>query len=600
MHERKYDVRKRLVCLMMMIAVLLCLLPVNTVKADETKELNIYAMYLGDEDKGDSVLLESKGHYLLVDIGSAASAAEIIRQLKKLQVTNVDVMLSHLHNDHIGGNEQSTTAGLEKINAAGIMVDTLYLPSTSMAQWSQRFPQRNLQLQQFMQRQGGGNVVYLNLNSTVQFGDVTGKVIGPINSWKRSPNQYTKYSSQETRYINYENDSSLAVIFTCGNTRYFTAGDCYGDEAKELVDAYGKELRCDIMKLCHHGIGSGNSADLMKAVRPKYSFVPNSGVANVSETTGRWRSYTATKRASEYGMCYMIGSEARTIIYHIVNDRITLYHGTTVSEDKKMTGWQSLYGADGVKRELDVFYFDDECTPAKGIMKIGDHYYRFKPGGQMDFGSLVAGEVSEGWKAFSKGDRYYRFSDDETVAYVSCGFDTVDGLLYYFDKDGYRIKGSLPDAVELRKIGSAYYAMDENGVITTGDWEEIDDAFYYFSSDGSMIRNCKYKVGDSYYLFDENGAMMIGEFGTELYEFGNDTYAVRADGTLVAGKIGSVGGDTYYFNNEGIIQKNKIVKLKNKEYYFDKDGKLVCDRNFELNGKKYHSNEKGIISAVGM
>lgn len=64
-----------------------------------------------------------------------------------------------------------------------------------------------------------------------------------------------------------ENNCSLAVIFTCGNTRYFTAGDSYSDESDRLVSRYGTSLKCDIMKMNHHGIGSGNSVSLLEAVQ---------------------------------------------------------------------------------------------------------------------------------------------------------------------------------------------------------------------------------------------------------------------------------------------------------------------------------------------
>ena len=52
-----------------------------TVKAADT-EMTIYGIYLESEDKGESVLLESDGHYLLMDIGSSGSVPAIIKQLQ--------------------------------------------------------------------------------------------------------------------------------------------------------------------------------------------------------------------------------------------------------------------------------------------------------------------------------------------------------------------------------------------------------------------------------------------------------------------------------------------------------------------------------------
>lgn len=80
----------------------------------------------------------------------------------------------------------------------------------------------------------------------------------------RFPYAYTSITKEKERFIRYENNCSLAVIFTCGNTRYFTAGDSYSDESDRLVSRYGTSLKCDIMKMNHHGIGSGNSVSLLE------------------------------------------------------------------------------------------------------------------------------------------------------------------------------------------------------------------------------------------------------------------------------------------------------------------------------------------------
>ena len=92
--------------LVMMVAIIA---PTLAIKAEENKELDIYAMYLGNTEKGDSTLLVSKGQYLLIDIGAASSAPAIISQLQKLGITHVDVLFSHLHTDHIGAHVENIT-----------------------------------------------------------------------------------------------------------------------------------------------------------------------------------------------------------------------------------------------------------------------------------------------------------------------------------------------------------------------------------------------------------------------------------------------------------------------------------------------------------
>ena len=40
--------------------------------AAQNQEMNLYGIYVNSNEKGDSVLLESKGHYLLMDLGMSS------------------------------------------------------------------------------------------------------------------------------------------------------------------------------------------------------------------------------------------------------------------------------------------------------------------------------------------------------------------------------------------------------------------------------------------------------------------------------------------------------------------------------------------------
>ena len=263
-----------------------------------------------------------------------------------------------------------------------------------------------------------------------------------------------------------------------------------------------------------------------------------------------------------------------------------------------MTGWQYLYGADGVNRDHDMYYLNSSCKPVKGVRKIGSHYYHFTSGGQMEYGSFSSDGEYLGWKSYALGKRYYTFSANKKYAYMSYGFTTVEGMPLYFDEEGYRIVSGTEDSVKVQKIGSDYYAVDYDGELTINDWEEIDDFLYYFDGRGKMIRNCEYMVDGQYYLFDTDGTLFMGNSCTEFYDFKSNTYAVREDGTLVTNKCGRIDGDKYYFDPKGVIQKDKIIRIGKKNYYFGKDGRMVYNRNFKYQGKKYHSNSKGVVSEV--
>ncbi len=595
--------RKKGICFGLILALLLPFVFTTEVKASDNTELNIYAFYLNSEKKGDSTLLESKGHYLLIDIGADNHAPAIIKQLQTLGVTHVDVMFSHLHTDHTGGCSTDLQAGLKQFALSGITIDTLYLPDPSLAVLSRSYPSRYAAFQAFMSTQGTGRIVYLNVGDQVNVGDATGKVIGPVNTNEISPYAYTSITKEKERFIRYENNCSLAVIFTCGNTRYFTAGDSYSDESDRLVSRYGTSLKCDIMKMNHHGIGSGNSVSLLEAVQPSYAFIPNTGVSETDAKTNKWRTGTAIKRMTSYGLCYLVGNEEKTLIFHIENDKITLYRGDTVETGKKMTGWQSLYGADGLYRDHDMYYFDKNGSLSTGVKMIGKHYYYFRKGGQMDYGTYNSEGNYSGWHSYNGKKRYFRLSDDENYAYMDVGRKKIGSETYYFDKNGYKLipdivgdDENVEDDIYPTQIGSDYYYLNEDGAMTEDDWINIDGEDYFFGKNGKMYRNGVYAIAGANYLFESDGTLAVGDSHTELYDFKNSTYAVRADGTLVSGKIAKIDGYQYYFNSKGKLQSNKIIHVGKHNYYFGKNGVLIKNKKIKRNGKIYYSNKNGVLS----
>jgi glucan-binding YG repeat protein len=603
--RKDFIMRKKIINFLLILAVLFTILPTfpSSAAASESTELNIYAMYLKPDTKGDSVLLESKGHYLLIDLATSEHVPSIIKQLNALGATHVDVLFSHLHKDHVGGASNNMLAGLVMLHAAGITVDTLYVADPSIAPLSLNNSKRYQRLQNYIARYPESRIVYLNVGDHVSVGDADGEIIGPVNTSSITPEQYAGTpgslytASGNSIYTSYENNCSLAAIFICGTTRYFTAGDCIADEAKGLLERYGDQLHCDIMKLSHHGVSSGNSADLLKAISPQYSFASNSGYADIDADTGRWRTYSSAKRATKYGICYLPATEKKTLIYHIKNDIITLYKGTTVTSSNKVRKWFSVYGEDGIDRDHNMYYFDSYGDLLTGVQQIGTHYYYFDESGRMNYGTYHSGSYS-GWRQYDTDKkRYFRLSENETYAYMSKGFDTIGGNKYYFDRNGYQLINST-DNILLRELGSNYYAQDTDNAFIVDDFVELEDGTYYFGFSGKMAIDEKKKIDDEYYLFNEDGQLITSDQDLSLYDFEGDTYAVYDDGTLVTNDCVKIDGNKYYFGSTGIMQTKKVIKIGKWNYYFGVSGKMIKDRKITWKGKKYYCKPSGVMKTI--
>ena len=578
---------------------LVLLLEMNEkVYAEESKELNIYAIYLNNDIKGESVLLESKGQYLLMDIGAESHLPAVIDQLQTLGVREVSVYFSHLHTDHIGATATDRAYGLRQINDAGIQIRTLYLPSPELATMSRDYVNRYQQISEYMA--GRGNIIYLEKGSTLRVGDATGEVIGPLYSSIKPQDYSYKVTvnslNDEQMYTQYENNRSLVTIFTCGTKRFFSGGDCLEDGAREILNAYkySGTLDCDIMKLNHHGTGGGNTTELIEAISPEYSFASNTSYVGVNETYGRTLTSTASKRASKYGAVYLVASQKRTLIIQIKNDQIHLFSGTQIVEGNQFVGLKTFKGADGVKRTTNTYYFKEDGHLLTGIHKIDGHYFNFGEGGCMEYGSFSKDGKYKGWKTQNGQKRYYALSKDGIYAYMQVGFSKLNNKLFSFDKEGILNTGQ---SNELTVISDNTYAVNSKGVIYTDGWFiDKDGKKYYMQSNGIPIKNTMALVDDSYYIFEKDGAVFIPEEHYTLTEYRGNRYLVCKSGVCKRSFMYTdEGGNTYYFGPKAKQVYNEIVKYHDHSYYVDKDGLVVKDTLIKKNGKNYFFNKKGMM-----
>lgn len=103
--------------------------------------------------------------------------------------------------------------------------------------------------------------------------------------------------------------------------------------------------------------------------------------------------------------------------------------------------------------------------------------------------------ASAAWKQDSVG--WWNTEGDS----YSIGWQSIDGVWYYFDSTGYMKTGWLKD-------GSAWYYLQPSGAMKTG-WLLDNGAWYYLSESGAMKTGLADVNGKTYYL-SESGAMKTG------------------------------------------------------------------------------------------
>lgn len=198
-------------------------------------------------------------------------------------------------------------------------------------------------------------------------------------------------------------------------------------------------------------------------------------------------------------------------------------------------------------------------------------------------------------------DWYYYTANGEKLT----GWQNVDGVILYFDKDGKQVKG------QEREIGGKYYRFDENdGSLLTNQWHHtsifngyrtepqyttytnylgedgaefigwhtIDSKRYYFKPDGLMAKNDTVTIDGKIYLFDYQGQLVKNKYGIvetpSMFHANTSTYRTNANGEVLTGKQ-IIDGKEYIFALKGQVLDG-IIGYDSKLY-------LVTDSKIEKN-----------------
>ena len=280
------------------------------------------------------------------------------------------------------------------------------------------------------------------------------------------------------------------------------------------------------------------------------------------------------------------------------------------SDGHKLTGPQTIDNFN--------LYFHDNGIQAKGekITIDGKDYYYDKDNGRKvtDTSIEVDGKtyladadgiltektqlptqvVTGGhFQSDNQKDWYYYTANGEKLT----GWQNVDGVILYFDKDGKQVKG------QEREIGGKYYRFDENdGSLLTNQWHHtsifngyrtepqyttytnylgedgaafigwhtIDSKRYYFKPDGLLAKNDTVTIDGKIYLFDYQGQLVKNKYGIvetpSMFHANTSTYRTNANGEVLTGKQ-IIDGKEYLFGKDGYIITD-IINRDGKKYLY--------------------------------
>ena len=524
----------------------------------------------------DAILLESNGHYALIDMGEDYDFPDgtdtrypnrwgisinnyqvledrLIRHLDQLGVKKLDFILgTHVHSDHIGGAD-------EILNR--YQVDKFYLKkysdqriTSTWGLWDNLFNYDNA----LRAAQNKGVTLIQDIkdeDSNFKFGDMDIQLYNYKNEYDADGN---------LKRVLDDNSNSIVAVVTVAGKRIYLGGDL--DNAEGAEDKLGPVIgKVDMMKWNHH-----YDAKISNTI----GFIDHLSPSMIIQTTGGDINLASTRD-------------------YLKNKNIQVIHASSKTQDAT------------------VFDISD-----KGFTNVSG-----------DFPNIPT--VEEKWY---KEDGYwkYRLKDGQ----MAIGWHDIAGATYFFNGKGQMQSGRwlrITDEWNGEPKFNDYY-LNNDGKMQTGGWFYHDNTWYYIQSNGARRYNELAEIGGQKYLFDKDGKMLTGlqVFNGKKLLFASsgalqtegtasgwqkidgNWYYFDEEGTRIVGKK-EINGATYYFNQEGVMQTGWIfteghwnyfassgamkigwVKDKGTWYYLDKDGVMLTGLQ-EIDGTRYYLNASGAM-----
>lgn len=571
----------------------------ENIKSDNSLQNTAKIHFISLHSTTDAILLESNGHYGMIDSGEdwdypdgdkyklrdgvtteIGFEQQVIHYLEQLGVEQLDFYIAtHSHSDHIGSADEILYH---------FPVERLYIGEYKDAYLTGAYEQDEGRL-------WDNQYVY---DCAVRAAELTGTQIITASDLQENE-QYRVFTMEDMtiELLNFEREKDE-------NGNIIPVFDENCNSLVTLVSAYGKNalLTSDLDPSVQFEGGISDTVKIADFLIDKFSQQSGEETAN---------SKTAVSQ-NEIPVDYAVDLFSET-------DKTTKIIESRIEQDDETDSEEGL---------IDESQINTGVTISLDLMKLAHHGSDYNNTTYFLTSLNPKTVVGTGYEEFFNSrmqaclpetETYFTATDSAAVVaeFTEDGIDTeyvktepdwmvIDGERYYFDENGRTVSG-------YQKINNEEYCFNKQGSLDkTAGWVQDTEGYWHFwNGEGEYLKEewIDSEKGNKYY-FDENGIMLAGawkEIEGKWYYFRDNgklatnvfigDYFVGEDGTwdpnVIAPHWELIDNEWYYYQNGGYV--TSIWKnIDGKWYYFDHKGRMATEWKL-WNSKWYYLGTDGAM-----
>lgn len=336
-------------------------LPVSSRQGQSRQANGELEVHFLDVGQGDSTLIETGNHAMLIDAGNNNRGTEVQSYLSSQGIDHLDYVIgTHPDADHIGGLD----VVIYKFDCDRVIMPDIASDTRTYEDVERALKEKDLKVTQPA------------VGDTYTLGDARFTIVAPNRDY-----------GSET------NDWSVGILLTHGEKSFLFTGDA-GENAEEDIIDNGIDIQADVYMAAHHGSKTGSADEFLDAVSPEYAVI-SCGEGNdyghpSAQTLNSFRSRGIAVFRTDMQGTVVASSDGEKITWNMSPDdswkageptgsaktsvEETAKKKTTVSADKKSSG--AAGGKQiGAKKTTYILntntmkYHKTDCSHAKSIRK---------------------------------------------------------------------------------------------------------------------------------------------------------------------------------------------------------------------------------------